>query len=106
MDGSVNQEVFEVASRSEARLLLSTARRRSRTKNGPTPDWKLVNRERISHQLVGGITEKIVDLCIYQPSAAVPIIPGPQLAQEVPRDASTVLSLKEHAFFRLYLRPR
>jgi hypothetical protein len=43
--------------------------------------------------------EKIVDLTIHQPREA-PVI-EPPLAQEVPQDASMVLSLSEHSkFFR------
>jgi hypothetical protein len=101
VDGVVDKEVCAVASKSEARLMLSTTRKRSRAKNDLPSSWKLTTRDRISHKLVGGVTEKIADLSIYQPSDATAIDPGPALVQEVPRDASTVLSLKEHAqFFR------
>jgi hypothetical protein len=46
---------------------------------------------------LGGVTESIVDLSIYQPPGALPLALGPPLAPEIPRDASTVLSLKEHS---------
>jgi hypothetical protein len=80
-------------------LILTTQRRRA-NRMGST-GWQQVGRERISHQFVGGTTERIVDLSIYQPPGATPLTLAPPIQQEVPRDASTILSLKEHAkFFR------
>jgi hypothetical protein len=101
VDGSASQAEFEVANRSESRIVLSTTRRRSNSNRCSTSGWKQVHRERISHQQRGGVTAKIVDLTIHQPRESRDIEPGPPLVQEVPRDASTVLSLKEHCnFFR------
>jgi hypothetical protein len=57
VDGVANYEVLEVASKCEAKLVCSTMRTRakaSKTKHG----WRIVARERIAHQQVGGITEK------------------------------------------------
>jgi hypothetical protein len=101
VDGPADPGTLDVATRSGARLVLSTTRTRSRRKQPEGTGWKQVARERISHQFVGGITEKIVDLTIHQPSTASTIQAGDALPQAVPRDASTVLSLAEHAkFFR------
>jgi hypothetical protein len=55
-------------------------------KRSYSPDWKL-NRERISHQLVGGNHRKNWTCASISPARRPTIIPGPQLAQEVPRDA-------------------
>jgi hypothetical protein len=60
-----------------------------------------VSRERISHPSVGGITERVGDLSVHQPVDATTLKVGTPLLPALPRDASTVLSLTEHAkFFR------
>jgi hypothetical protein len=96
VDGIANDEVLQVAKSAGARLVMSTVRKR-RTIGFSATSWNQVGRERISHQFVGGITDRVVDLSIYQPPGATALCLGPPLAREVPRDASTVLSLKEHA---------
>jgi hypothetical protein len=101
VDGVASAEVLEVANKSGARLILSTVRRR-RAKGVSGKGWIQVCRERISHQFVGGVTEREVDLSVFRPSGSGTLNLGPALVQEVPRDASTVLSLKEHA---KYFRP-
>jgi hypothetical protein len=96
VDGAVQGAVFKVATMSGTRLLLSTARKRSQ--GGTTNSgWLLAARERISHQFVGGITERVGDFTVYRPPGVPPLVVGPPLTQEVPRDASTVLSLTKHA---------
>jgi hypothetical protein len=94
VDGVADDAVMGVAQRANARLILSTAQKRSRL---TVTRWTQVSRERISHQFVGGVTESMVDLSIYQPPGALPLALGPPLTPEIPRDASTVLSLKEHS---------
>jgi hypothetical protein len=96
VDGVANNEVMDVAKAAGARLVMSTVRKR-RSISASISNWKQVGRERISHQFVGGITERVVYLSIYQPPGAAPLTLASPLAQEVPRDASTVLSLMEHA---------
>jgi hypothetical protein len=98
IDGVACVEALAAADRSGARLVLSTSRTRSRPGKGT---WCQVGRDRISHHSVGGITAAIADLTAYQPWWAPALTLGPPLQPEVPRDASTVLSLAEHAkFFR------
>jgi hypothetical protein len=101
VDGVATRDVLDMASRSGARLVLSTVRKCS-SKGVSRTGWTQVERERISHSFVGGITERVVDFCISRPAEAASLALGPPLAQEVPRDASTVLSLMEHA---KYIRP-
>jgi hypothetical protein len=83
--------------RSEARLILSTQRKRCSKKRTTPTEWSQVGRERISHSFVGGVTERVVDLSIYQPTGVIAPPLGPALKQAIPRDASTTLSLGEHA---------
>ena len=98
VDGPVSAEVLRMASKCGARLILSTIRRRQALSG---LGWTQVCRERVSHQFVGGVTERVVDLSVFQPSGSPILSPGAPLVQEVPRDASTTLSLKEHSkFFR------
>jgi len=99
VDGPACAEVFQAASRSGARLILSTERRR---KMPSGMGWKQSCRERISHKFVGGVTERVVDLSVFQPLGSPVLHPSSELVQEVPRDASTVLSLKEYC---KYFRP-
>jgi hypothetical protein len=95
--------VFEVASRSEARLCLAPLEEEEQKRSYSRLE---VGEQRADQSPTGGReSPKKLWLASISP-AHVPIIPGPQLAQEVPRDASTVLSLKNTQFFRLYLRPR
>ena len=99
VDGPACAEVFQEASRSGARLILSTERRRKMISG---MGWKQSCRERISHKFVGGVTERVVDLSVFQPLGSPELRPSSELVQEVPRDASTVLSLKEYC---KYFRP-
>jgi hypothetical protein len=99
VDGPASLEVLQVASRSHAKLVLSTTRKRSHSLSNT--GWKLVSRERISHPSVGGITERVGDFSVHQPVGANTLMVGTSLSLAVPRDASTVLSLTKHAkFFR------
>ena len=99
VDGPACAEVIRVASRSGARLILSTKRRR---KMPSGLGWMQVCRERISHQFVGGVTERVVDLSVFRSLGAPLLRVGPALVKEVLRGASTVLSLKEYC---KYFRP-
>jgi hypothetical protein len=100
IDGAPDKASFSVATSSRVKLVLSTGRKRT---NSSRFGWQLVSRERISHQYVGGISDKTVDFTVYQPVGATLLDSGSPLPREVPRDASTVLSLKAHAKF---FRPR
>ena len=90
--------VMEVARQSGARLVMSTVRKRSSKGVLGNTGWSQVYRECISHQYVGGITTGLlVDLSVFQPLDSASLFLGHALVREVSRDASTVLSLKEHA---------
>jgi hypothetical protein len=95
VDGAPSRPAFDVATRSGARMLLSTARTRSRGVS--TGGWWQVTRERISHSLVGGITTRVVDFTVHQPTDAATLVTRGAIPAAVPRDASTVLSLAQHA---------
>jgi hypothetical protein len=77
VDGFTNQDVLLVGTQSNARLILTTQRRRAN--RAGSKGWQLVGRERISHHFVGGITERIVDLSIYQPPGATSLTLGPPI---------------------------
>jgi hypothetical protein len=57
VDGVADDAVMGMAQRANARLILSTAQKRSRL---TVTRWSQVGRERISHQFVGGVTESMV----------------------------------------------
>jgi hypothetical protein len=67
VDGPASPEVLQVASRSHAKLVLSTTLKRSHSLSNT--GWKLVSRERISHPSVGGITERVGDFRCINPLA-------------------------------------
>ena len=81
VDGPACAEVFQVASRSGARLILSTERCRKRPSG---LGWMQVCRGRISHQFVGSVTERVVDLSVFRPLGSPLLSPGLALVQEVP----------------------
>jgi hypothetical protein len=55
VDGSSTNEIMEVATRSQTRLILSTARKQSRGGEGPSMSgWTRVVHERISHRFLEG----------------------------------------------------
>jgi hypothetical protein len=76
VDGVASSDVLNLAQQSGTRLILSTQRKRCSNRATPS-EWTQVGRERISHSFVGGVTERVVDLSIYQPTGAVALHLGP-----------------------------
>jgi hypothetical protein len=66
VDDMANSNVLNIAMKSKAQLILSTEWK-PWSKRASARSWKQVGRKQICHPFVGGITEHMVDLSIYQP---------------------------------------
>jgi hypothetical protein len=91
VDGPASNTILIGASASQAKLVLSTRRRRR-----PAIGWHetLIS---VSHQFVGGVTEKSETLVVHFPITSSLSTFNPTVSGSPGRDASTVLLVNEYS---------
>lgn len=96
IDGLASTALLVRASQSRAKMVLSTRRMRR-----PAHGW-LERTQDLSHQALGGVTEKTQQLVVHLPAESPLGAFAPRMLGSPGRDASTVLMVNEHCHL---LRP-